>query len=156
MRGVLTWLETLLLVPAVLGTRDYYGTFQDPSNNARVKFRYWLPDASVDIDAVQSDIKSAASVGVGGVELVPLYNYGASLAPPPKGADWATYGFGTPAFNEIFKTSLKTAKDAGLRMDFALGPSQGQGVPAVPTDAGLHWDLVSEVVGVGSYWYTDG
>ena len=138
MRGTLTWLETLLLVPAVLGTRDYYGTFQDPSNDARVKFRYWLPDASVDIDTVQSDIESAASVGVGGVELVPLYNYGASLAAPPKDADWATYGFGTPAFNEMFKASLQAAKDAGLRMDFALGPSQGQGVPAATTDAGLH------------------
>lgn len=137
----LTWLETLLLVPAVLG-RNYYGSFEDPASDARVKFRYWLPDASVDISTVQSDIESAGSIGAGGVQLLPLYNYGGSLAPPPEGADWATYGFGTPAFNRMFKASLKAAKDAGMVFDFGLGPNQGQGVPAVTTDEGLHWDLV--------------
>jgi hypothetical protein len=120
-----------------------YGTFVDPANNARMKFRYWLPDASVDIATVQSDIKAAGALGAGGVELVPLYNYGASLAGPPKGADWAAYGFGTPAFAKVFKASLQAAKDAGMRMDFAIGPSAGQGVPAETTDQGLHWDLVS-------------
>lgn len=140
MHGTVAFLSALLLTPAV--TSSEYGTFQSPSNDARLKFRYWLPDASVDINTIQSDIKAAGSIGAGGVEFVPLYNYGASLAPPPKGADWGTYGFGTPAFNERFKASLKAAKDVGMMMDFAIGPSQGQGVPAVTTDAGLHWDLV--------------
>ncbi|KAJ5357882.1 hypothetical protein N7541_005040 [Penicillium brevicompactum] len=129
-----------LVLTGVASAIDY-GTFQDPANNARLKFRYWLPDASVDIATVQRDIRAAGALGAGGVEFVPLYNYGASLAAPPKGADWATYGFGTPAFNEVFKASLKAAKDAGMRMDFALGPSAAQGVPSNVTDAGLHWDL---------------
>ena len=130
----------LLLVPAVLGNQ--YGTFDSPSNEARVKFRYWLPDASVDAGTVQQDIRSAGDIGVGGVQFLSLYNYGGSLAPPPTGADWATYGFGMPAFCEVFRASLRAAKDAGMVMDFALGPNQGQGVPAVTTDEGLHWDLV--------------
>ncbi|OJJ85351.1 uncharacterized protein ASPGLDRAFT_1516059 [Aspergillus glaucus CBS 516.65] len=149
----LTWLETLLLVPAVLG-RNYYGSFEDPASDARVKFRYWLPDASVDISTVQSDIESAGSIGAGGVQLLPLYNYGGSLAPPPEGADWATYGFGTPAFNRMFKASLKAVTDAGMVFDFGLGPNQGQGVPAVTTDEGLHWDLApfnASVPANGSY-----
>ncbi|KAI2831767.1 CAZyme family GH106 [Aspergillus niger] len=75
------------------------------------------------------------------MELLGLYNYGGSLAPQPAGADWATYGFGTPAFNAIFKASLQSAKSTGMIFDFALGPSQGQGVPANPNDEGLHWDL---------------
>ncbi|CAG8936063.1 unnamed protein product [Penicillium salamii] len=129
-----------LLLTGVVSAVDY-GTFQDPANNARLKFRYWLPDASVDIDTVQRDIKAAGALGAGAVEFVPLYNYGASLAAPPKGADWATYGFGTPAFNKVFKASLQAAKDSGMRMDFALGPSAAQGVPSVVTDPGLHWDL---------------
>ncbi|KAJ5766587.1 uncharacterized protein N7511_004203 [Penicillium nucicola] len=118
-----------------------YGTFVNPASNTRTKFRYWLPDASVDIATVQNDIKAAGALGAGGIELVPLYNYGASLAGPPKGADWATYGFGTQSFAKVFKASLQAAKEAGMRMDFALGPSAGQGVPAETTDPGLHWDL---------------
>jgi hypothetical protein len=132
-----------LILLAELATATDYGTFDNPANNARMKFRYWLPDASVDISTVQSDIEAAGAVGAGAVELLPLYNYGGSLAGPPVGADWAKYGFGTPAFNEVFKASLQAAKDAGMRMDFALGPNQGQGVPAKTTDPGLHWDLVS-------------
>ncbi|CAG7921801.1 unnamed protein product [Penicillium olsonii] len=134
--------ETLLsgLLIGVASANDY-GTFQEPANNARLKFRYWLPDASVDIATVQRDIKAAGALGAGAVEFVPLYNYGASLAAPPKGADWATYGFGTPAFNKVFKASLQACKEAGMRMDFALGPSAAQGVPSEATDAGLHWDL---------------
>jgi hypothetical protein len=27
-------------------------------------------------------------------------------------------------------------------MDFALGPNQGQGVPAEPDNEGLQWDMV--------------
>lgn len=133
----------LSLVPGIVAAPDDYGTFADPANHARMKFRYWLPDASVDIETVKNDIQAAGDLGVGAVEFLPLYNYGGSLAGPPKGVDWATYGFGTPAFNKVFKASLRAAKDAGMRFDFALGPSQGQGVPARTTDRGLHWDLVS-------------
>lgn len=143
MRAI-AWLK-FLLVPAVLGQYQY-GTFDTPSNSARVKFRYWLPDASVDVHTVQDDIRSAGEIGIGGVEFLPLYNYGGSLAPPPNGSDWATYGFGTEAFCELFRASLRTAKEEGLLMDFALGPNQGQGVPAVTTDEGLHWDLVCSTV----------
>lgn len=142
----IAWLE-LLLASAVLGhgqsQHGYkYGTFDAPSNSARVKFRYWLPDASVDVNTVQDDIRSAGEIGIGGVELLPLYNYGGSLAPAPNGSDWARDGFGTDSFCELFKGSLRTAKEHGLLMDFAIGPNQGQGVPAVTADEGLHWDLV--------------
>ena len=71
-----------------------------------------------------------------------LSNYGAQLGASPPGADWSTYGFGTKEFKEIFLAALRAHKDAGLQMDFPLGPNQGQGVPAEPDDEGLQWDLV--------------
>ncbi|KAL4905091.1 hypothetical protein BDW74DRAFT_185211 [Aspergillus multicolor] len=116
-------------------------SMDSPSSNSRLKFRYWLPDASVNASTVAADIKSASSIGAGGIEFVPLYNYGASLAPPPDGADWATYGFGTQAYNEIFKEAMRAARDADMVFDFALGPNQGQGVPAHVGNKGLQWDL---------------
>lgn len=82
------------------------------------------------------------SVGAGGFEFLPFYLYGFrdnSEVPLP---DWATYGFGTPAFNEIFKGALQAAQDNGILMDFAVGANQGQGVPSVPETPGLAVHLV--------------
>jgi hypothetical protein len=119
------------------------GTFDDPAARLRPRFRYWLPDAGVDIRIVQDNIKSAGAIGAGGVEFLPFYNYGGQLSPEPTGADWTKDGFGTPTFHKMFLAALEAHKEAGLVMDFPLGPNQGQGVPADPSDEGLQWDLVS-------------
>jgi hypothetical protein len=74
------------------------------------------------------------------VEYLPFFGYGGNV---PPGADWVTYGFGTSAFKDLFKAALQAHQDHGLSLDFALGPNQGQGVPAFPDNEGLMWDLVS-------------
>jgi hypothetical protein len=75
------------------------GTFSQPSVNFRPRFRYWLPDASVNLTRVAQDIADAGVVGAAGVEFIGYYLYGASpgtFVP----VDWATYGWGTPAWSE--------------------------------------------------------
>lgn len=72
------------------------GTFQNPAAYIRPRFRYWVPDASVDLSRVSADISDAASIGAGGVELLGYYNYGDIES----GAgiietDWTVYGWGT-------------------------------------------------------------
>ncbi|KKA22163.1 hypothetical protein T310_3800 [Rasamsonia emersonii CBS 393.64] len=124
-----------------VGANINYGTFQNPSARIRPRFRYWLPDASADTTTVQEDIKSAGVIGAGGVEFLPFYNYGGEIGPAPPGADWVRYGFGTPAFRQVFRAALEAHRENGLVMDFALGPNQGQGVPAEYDDEGLQWDL---------------
>jgi hypothetical protein len=143
-------LGTMLFVLSVLAdTNDqtnapvHRGSFQDPTARLRPHLRYWLPDASVDPETVQENIKSAGAIGAGGVEILPFYNYGGSLGSQPVGGDWSKYGFGTAAYKKLFLAALKAHKEAGLAMDFALGPNQGQGVPANSNDEGLMWDLVS-------------
>jgi hypothetical protein len=64
----------------------------------------------------------------------------------PPGANWDKYNFGTPAFQALFKAALEAHDENGLYMDFAIGPNQGQGVPAHVTDDGLQWDLVLHIV----------
>jgi hypothetical protein len=118
-------------------------TFLNPPSHRRPRFRYWLPDASVDAGTVEADIKSAGAVGAGGIEFLPFYNYGGELGGPPPGVNWSTYGFGTPAHLDLFTSALEAHKEAGMVMDFSLGPNQGQGIPAHPDDEGLQWDLVS-------------
>ncbi|OOQ84565.1 hypothetical protein PEBR_30043 [Penicillium brasilianum] len=138
----------LLQAVAVLGSvssassKSSLGTFENPSAASRPRFRYWLPDAGVDAETVATNIKDSGAHGAGGVEFVPFYNYGGESGDPPPQADWVTNGFGTPAFRDVFRAALQAHKDSGLLMDFALGPNQGQGVPASSDDQGLQWDLV--------------
>ncbi|KAL9108497.1 MAG: hypothetical protein Q9227_006712 [Pyrenula ochraceoflavens] len=121
------------------------GTFQNPSVNVRPRFRYWVPDASVDGVALAADVKEAGRVGAGGVEVLGYYLYGGT----PQGTgtfapdDWSVYGWGTPEWQDAFRTLARAHDDNGLIMDFALGPNQGQGVPAPQDSDGLMWDLWS-------------
>jgi hypothetical protein len=51
----------------------------------------------------------------------------------------------------LFDTIVQAHKDNGLIMDFAMGPNQGQGVPAQEDDDGLMWDirLFNQTVPIG-------
>ena len=106
-------LPTLVTGAAVCSIADAHGThnrltsginlgsFQNPSARARPRFRYWIPDASVNLSTVQSDIADAGKVGAGGVELLGYYNYGdiesgAGVIP----TDWTEYGWGTPKWRK--------------------------------------------------------
>jgi hypothetical protein len=56
--------------------------------------------------------------------------------------DWSVYGFGTPAFTSLFKSSLNSAKEADILIDFALGANQAQGVPSEVGTRGLAVELL--------------
>lgn len=53
-----------------------YGSFENPSSLVRPRFRYWIPDASVDLEVVADDFAKAKAVGMGGLELLGYYLYG--------------------------------------------------------------------------------
>ncbi|KFZ03789.1 hypothetical protein V502_10661 [Pseudogymnoascus sp. VKM F-4520 (FW-2644)] len=142
-------LKSILLTLTIVGIRDaiatttnqnHFGTFQLPSIQVRPKFRYWLPDASISSDALAADLKEIGSIGAGGVEFLPYYNYGGTLGPPA--TDWTKYGYGTPAYNVLVKKALQASKDNGLLMDLCMGPQSGQGVPASPDNPGLAYSMV--------------
>ncbi|KAL9109497.1 MAG: hypothetical protein Q9227_005832 [Pyrenula ochraceoflavens] len=138
---------------AAVNTSQNTGTFANPSSRMRPKFRYWIPDASVDPSIVASDVHAAASAGAGGLELLGYYLYG---GPPSNGAgrgtaapvSWATYGFGTEAWQNVLKNFAQAIQDEGLVMDFAFGPNQGTGVPAEEGSDGLMWDIAAFNVSV--------
>lgn len=123
-------------------SRDH-GSFMNPASRERPRFRYWLPDATVDPEVLKQEILDAGSIGAGGVEFVPFYNYGGDLGGPPPGVDWSENGFGTPAYLKVMQAALDAHYEGELAMDFAFGPSEGQGVPAFPDNEGLQWELVS-------------
>ncbi|KAJ4289046.1 hypothetical protein N0V90_011388 [Kalmusia sp. IMI 367209] len=124
--------------------------FEDPPSNYRPKFRYWLPDASIPSDVVAKDIRAAKEAGAGGLEILPFYLYGRGeesarrdgANPVPQLPDWSKYGFGTPAFVDLFRDTLETAEEVGLLVDYALGANQGQGVPSEVSTPGLAVELL--------------
>ncbi|KAL2861838.1 hypothetical protein BJX68DRAFT_273929 [Aspergillus pseudodeflectus] len=136
-------LQDIALCEQRLPPRKHASGFVDPPSQERCRLRYWLPDASVDPNVVKADIRSAGSVGAGGFEFLPYFEYGGegAVGRMPPGANWDKYNFGTPAFQALFKAALEAHDENGLYMDFAIGPNQGQGVPAHVTDDGLQWDL---------------
>ena len=154
----------LCLLTTAFNTNDQtdatidYGSFQDPSSNVRPRFRYWVPDASVDLEVVAGDFAKARDVGMGGLELLGYYLYGnyphqiAEGGPVP--VDWAKYGWGTEAWKNLTDVVLRATKDLGLIVDLSLGPNQGAGVPAHPDDEGIMWQLLPFNVSVplGAYF----
>lgn len=86
-----------------VGANISYGTFQNPSNYVRPRFRYWPPDASVNLTQVAEDVREAGKVGAGGVELLGYYNYGNTQLFPGNydalQSDWTAYYFGSPAWS---------------------------------------------------------
>ncbi|KAH9211658.1 hypothetical protein DL95DRAFT_254713, partial [Leptodontidium sp. 2 PMI_412] len=117
------------------------GSSSLPGASSRPKFRFWLPDASVDLEWLAGDIKQLAAIGAGGVEFNNHFNYGGQIAKPQ--SDWSDYGFGTEAYNRVLKTALEAAKERNLLFDLAMGPESGQDVPAKIDNPGLAYDLVS-------------
>lgn len=97
-----------------------------------------LPDASVPIQSVVDDIGYIASVGAGGLEFLPFYNYGIG----PELTDWSIYGFGTQAFKEVFSAALDASAAHDVAFDFAFGANQGAGVPSAVETPGLAKELV--------------
>lgn len=96
------------------------------------------------------DIRAAKEVGAGGLEFLPFYLYGFGIE-SLRGSgrevfatlpDWSRYGFGTPAFVDLFRDSLKAAQDADVILDYALGANQAQGVPSQVSTAGLAVQLL--------------
>ncbi|KAI9170771.1 hypothetical protein HJFPF1_00242 [Paramyrothecium foliicola] len=113
--------------------------FESPSPKYRPKFRYWLPDANIDHEILENDILEIGNIGGGGLEFVPFYNYGFGT---PDITNWDVYAFGKPAYKTVLLKALKTCEANDLVMDYALGASQGQGVPIEPLTPGLAVQLV--------------
>ncbi|KAL2678407.1 hypothetical protein Neosp_009153 [[Neocosmospora] mangrovei] len=109
----------------------YLDDFRSPPLEFKPKFRYWLPDASADVEVLRQDIREMAAVGAGGFQFLSYYQ----IFPQP--SDWSVYGYGTDTFRPFFRAAMETAQEEGVLMDFAVAANQGQGVPAEPGTHGI-------------------
>ncbi|THV06626.1 hypothetical protein K435DRAFT_644795 [Dendrothele bispora CBS 962.96] len=113
------------------------GSFSLP--NTGVKWRYWIEDADVDLDALRSDISEMAHVGSSGFELL-WQNYGQQVIVDP-----TEVAFGSDRFVTVTAAAVQAALANNITIDFTMGPSQGAGVPVFPEDVdkeGMNTELV--------------
>lgn len=64
MKTIVAVLAAAVYLEAVAFGYDL-GTFENPSPLARPRFRYWVPDAYVNLSTVRNDIADAGSIGAG-------------------------------------------------------------------------------------------
>jgi hypothetical protein len=87
----------MILVNAAIAA----GTFRNPSNLVRPRFRYRVPEASIDHGILAEDIKGFGALDAGGLECLGYYLYGGTGnhdLPIYAPADWSVYGWGAPAW----------------------------------------------------------
>ncbi|KFY14470.1 hypothetical protein V492_02598 [Pseudogymnoascus sp. VKM F-4246] len=102
------------IVPKV-STDHPEGSFASPGVATKPKFRYWLPDASIDPTGFSDDIIQLAKRGAGGTELLNYFGLPTSVTP----SNWDIYGYGAPGYSKIVKVALEAHRDAGILFDYA-------------------------------------
>ncbi|KAK7472300.1 hypothetical protein VKT23_000420 [Stygiomarasmius scandens] len=114
------------------------GSFASPKTG--VKWRYWIEDAAVDLEILRSDISEMTRVGSSGFELLSFQNYGQQVILDP-----TQVAFGSDRFVTVTAAAVEAAMANNITIDFAMGPSQGAGVPVFPDDVdmeGMNTELV--------------
>ncbi|KAJ3800757.1 hypothetical protein GGU11DRAFT_771943 [Lentinula aff. detonsa] len=138
--------KTLLLLAgtASASTVVNRGTFASPKTG--VKWRYWIEDASVDLNTLRFDISEIARVGSAGFELLSYQSYGSVQSSTGLILlDPTEFAFGSDRFVNVTASVVQAAIDNNLTVDFSLGPDQGAGVPVLPDEVdmeGMNTELV--------------
>lgn len=119
-------------VPAVTGS-----SFANPPQSTRPMYRWWLPMADVNTDALAAQIESVKDVGAGGVELQP---FGADVTPTTPKYGVLNYklnqeylaekGWGSPAWSDVQRSALQLGDRAGIQVDSSNAPGWP---PSIPT-----------------------
>ena len=83
-----------------------WSEFKEPPVKVRPRFRYWLPDASVEVSPAVQDVARAKQVGAGGLEVLGFYGYETTpgyYVP----VDWSAYSWGGEAWRKYPNTEKR-------------------------------------------------
>ena len=101
--------------------------FANPDSSYKPMTRMWWPNAPQDLDELESEIRTIAEAGYGGIEI-------ACVADSSGYVDPVQYGWGSNAWNEAILLTLKTAKEVGITIDLTVGPHWPLSIPGVNPD----------------------
>ncbi|WP_270739666.1 glycosyl hydrolase [Massilioclostridium coli] len=101
--------------------------FANPDFSYKPMTRMWWPNAPQDLDELESEIRTIAEAGYGGIEI-------ACVADSSGYVDPVQYGWGSDAWNKAILLTLKTAKEVGITIDLTVGPHWPLSIPGVNPD----------------------
>lgn len=94
--------------------------------------RWWWMGNAVDQKNISRELKEFAEVGIGGVEITPIYGV--------NGEEENFIEFLSPEFSEVIKYTIGEANKLDLGVDLPAGSGWRNGGPFVPKEKGL-WNL---------------
>lgn len=107
----------------------------EPTQESKPWTRWWWPNNAVDKENIKRELQEFAEMGIGGVEITPIYGV--------KGEEARDIEFLSPEFAEILKYTIDEANKLGLGVDLPPGSGWRCGGPFVPEEKGL-WNLKVE------------
>ncbi len=107
-----------------------YRQFQSPPDDARPMMRWWWFGPAVTKPELQKELETMHSVGIGGVEIQPVYPM--MLDDESKGIKNLAYL--SPEFLDDVRFANVTARSLGMRVDITLGSGWPYGGPKTTLD----------------------
>jgi lysophospholipase L1-like esterase len=107
-----------------------YSQFQAPPDDARPMMRWWWFGPAVTKPELQKELETMHSVGIGGVEIQPVYPL--MLDDESKGIKNLAYL--SPEFLDDVRFANVTARSLGMRVDITLGSGWPYGGPKTTLD----------------------
>ncbi len=107
-----------------------YRQFQSPPDDARPMMRWWWFGPAVTKQELQKELETMHSVGIGGVEIQPVYPL--MLDDESKGIKNLAYL--SPEFLDDVRFANETARSLGMRVDLTLGSGWPYGGPQTTLD----------------------
>jgi len=111
-------------------TATLYRQFQSPPDDARPMMRWWWFGPAVTKPELQKELETMHSVGIGGVEIQPVYPM--MLDDESKGIKNLAYL--SPEFLDDVRFANVTARSLGMRVDLTLGSGWPYGGPKTTLD----------------------
>ncbi|MGD0295393.1 MAG: glycosyl hydrolase [Terracidiphilus sp.] len=105
--------------------RTLYRQFQAPPDDARPMMRWWWFGPAVTKPELQKELETMRSVGIGGVEIQPVYPL--MLDDESKGIKNLAYL--SPEFLDAVRFANVTARSLGMRVDLTMGSGWPYGGP---------------------------
>jgi hypothetical protein len=125
------WVVLTMVAVAQAGA-PVESTWPAATQTARPWTRWWWPGSAVDRAGITQDLEAMAAVGIGGVEITPIYG--------ARGAEARYLDFLSPQWMEMLEHTALEARRLGLGVDMATGtgwPFGGPGVSAADGSSNL-------------------
>ena len=123
--GILLAIHPITRAQTTTSLQDLHQHFQNPPPAASPMMRWWWFGPAVTHDELSRELDQMHSVGIGGVEIQPVYPL--ALDNPAKGVSNLPYL--SPAFLDAVTFANSRARSLGMRVDITLGSGWPYGGP---------------------------